>query len=64
MLTAGLALLLLGGAAALLMESLSPVTAPDCAAIDNADLRLKCYDRVAHRPASPPARGALAPKAD
>lgn len=60
----GLVVLLLAFAAALLTEAPSPITAPDCAAIDDADLRLKCYDSSARRLASPPARGAIAPKTE
>lgn len=59
----GLSLLILAGAAALLVEPL-PTAAPDCAAIESAGPRLRCYDSFAHRPALPPARGALAPTLD
>lgn len=63
-LMAGLALLLLAAAAALLTETPPPSTVPDCASIADADLRLRCYDTEARRPVSPPARGAIAPKAE
>jgi hypothetical protein len=63
-LMAGLGLLALACAAALLTETPSPATAPDCASIDDADRRLRCYDTAVHRSASPPARGAIAPKMD
>lgn len=61
----GLVLVILACAAALLIEAPSFSTAPDCSTIDNAALRLRCYDDIAHQSAaSPPARGALAPKID
>jgi hypothetical protein len=60
-----LIVLLLAFVGALLMEPPSPTTAPDCASIKEADLRLQCYDSSSvDRSVSPPARGAIAPKAD
>lgn len=63
-LIAGLGVLALTGALVLLVETPSSVTVSDCAAIEDAGLRLGCYDSIARRPPSPPARGALAPKLD
>lgn len=63
-LIAGLGILALACAAALLVEAPPPMTVSDCAAIEEAGLRLGCYDSIARRPPSPPARGALAPKLD
>lgn len=64
LLIVGLALLVLAGGIALLIEISTLNTTRDCALIDDADLRLSCYDSSIHRSAPPPARGALAPTRD
>lgn len=59
---ASLAALLLALAAALLAEKPTEVSTQDCASIEGADARLRCYDQSASPAASQPARGAVAPK--
>lgn len=58
-----IAVLALGGGTLWLLDATSqlPADKPQaCAAIDDADLRLSCYDNAVHRALPQPARGANA----
>jgi len=60
----GVAALMLAVVVALFTETPLNPTAQDCASVEDADLRLRCYDNTAHHLVSQPARGAIAPKMD